>query len=89
MCEVCREFETPLNVVRVFLSYTASLKLYGDSEEVFTPGSNSVSPLLRNFNVADKRSGKRNGYLFAFIVRGDHNKQQSLEDRAECRLRLC
>ena len=52
MREVCCEFKTSLDVIRVFLSNSAPFKLYGDTQQIFTPSSNRVSPLLEYVNGA-------------------------------------
>jgi hypothetical protein len=74
MREVCCEFKTFLNVIRVFFSNTPLFKLYRDAQQIFTPSSNSVSSLLEYVNKG-RTSCENNYHAFAFIVRRDYDKQ--------------
>ena len=57
MREVCGEFETPLNVIGVFLCNASSFKLYRNTEKIFTRSGDSVSPLFDDdVSVKVKRS---------------------------------
>jgi hypothetical protein len=50
MGEVCGEFKTPLNVIRVVLRNTSSFKFNGDTKEIFARRSDGVSPLITIVN---------------------------------------
>jgi Na+-transporting NADH:ubiquinone oxidoreductase subunit NqrF len=55
MGEVCGEFKTSLNIIRVVLCDTSSFKLNGDTEQIFTRGGDGVSPLFSNVSDEVKR----------------------------------
>lgn len=43
--EICRQLQTPLDVIWVFLNNTSTLKLYRDTKEVFSSEGDCIAPL--------------------------------------------